>query len=45
MSAFLWSHLGSNQGPPDYETIKYNFHAFAFIYIYLFFNDLLINKM
>jgi hypothetical protein len=31
-TAFLtrWSHLGSNQGPPDYESVFCDFDIFCF---------------
>jgi len=30
-----WSHLGSNQGPPDYESFKKTFHFLSYLLNYL----------
>ena len=38
----LWSHLGSNQGPPDYETVTNVLQIIAFLCKCLKTNDLLI---
>jgi hypothetical protein len=29
---FLWAHLGSNQGPPDYESVVLWFYMYSYIY-------------
>gem|GEM_PF-4557716 len=37
---YKWSHLGSNQGPLDYEKSKIAYPLFSFDFIYLIINAL-----
>ncbi len=39
-----WSHLGSNQGPPDYETDKQSLHLTAFSFKMAVFKGFIIFK-